>query len=177
MAEKLQRYNNCPMCGGVLKYRFRHSRDRLTCLSCGYIMYENPIVGVACIVQKDNKIILGRRAAGISYEGKWCIPCGYVEYDEDVYAAAIREFKEETGLSVEIDNVFTVLSNFHNPQVHTVGIWFEAHIVACSLKPGDDVDAVDFFELDHTPEMAFPTDIVVINKLKTRPNSHCNNNE
>lgn len=166
LVDNLQRYKFCPMCGGVLRYQLRHSRERLTCQACGYIMYENPIVGVACIVLKNNRILLGRRAVGITFAGKWCIPCGYVEYDEDVYAAAIREFKEETGLEVIIDNVFTVLSNFHNPQSHTVGIWFCTHVAAGELQPGDDIDAVSFYELDNIPDMAFPTDLIVIEKLK-----------
>lgn len=160
-----QRFFYCPKCGGALKYRYRGDRERLNCSDCDYIMYENPVVGVAVIVfSRDGRILLGRRSG--SYRGLWCIPCGYVEYDEDVYEAAAREFKEETGLEVEIKGVYTVHSNFHNPESHTVGIWFQAEVVGGELKACCDLDEVGYFELSAPPPLAFPTDVLVIEKLK-----------
>jgi ADP-ribose pyrophosphatase YjhB (NUDIX family) len=161
-----QRFYFCPKCGGRLAYQMAGERQRLVCQACGYILYENPVVGVAAIVMQDDKILLGCRDVAATYGGLWCIPCGYVEYDEDVYAAAKRELYEETGLVIEVDEVFTVLSNFHNPQAHTVGIWFKTHIVAGQLQAGDDLAAVDFFSLDNLPELAFPTDKQVITMLQ-----------
>ncbi len=161
-----QRFSFCPKCGGALAYQFVKNQDRLRCLRCGYVFYENPIVGVAVIVQDQNgSILLGRRAAGSTYPGLWCIPCGYVEYMEDVRAAACREFTEETGLTVELGNVFTVLSNFHNPQTHTVGIWFIGKITDGSPQAGDDLDAIDWFALDNPPPLAFPTDAIILSML------------
>ncbi len=84
-----QRFFYCPKCGGALRYRYRGDRERLNCSDCDYIMYENPVVGVAVIVfSRDGRILLGRRSG--SYRGLWCIPCGYVEYDEDVYEAGLH---------------------------------------------------------------------------------------
>ncbi len=162
-----QRYFFCPKCGGVLEYRSCGDRDRLTCNSCQYIFYENPVVGVAVIVfDQDGRILLGRRNS--SYRGLWCIPCGYVEYDEDVFDAAVREFKEETSLEVKINRVFTVQSNFHNPETHTVGIWFLAEVVGGQLKAQADLDEVGYFDLSSLPPLAFPTDDMVIKMLRDR---------
>jgi len=160
-----QRFRFCPKCGGKLDYRLCGERCRLVCVSCSYIMYENPIVGVAAIVFSGDRILLGRRAAGATYPGLWCIPCGYVEYDEDVRDAIIREFCEETGLAIEPEGVFTVLSNWHNPEVHTVGVWFRARAVGGEIRPGDDIDAVDYFPLTAPPPLAFPTDARVLELL------------
>jgi len=140
-------------------------QDRLVCGTCARIMYENPIVGVAAIVRHHDKILLGRRSVDSSYPGLWCIPCGYVEYDEDVRDAVKREFLEETGLNIEPGGVYAVLSNFHNPNVHTIGVWFEAETVGGALCPGDDLDQVAYFALDSIPQLAFPTDVQVINML------------
>ena len=93
------------------EYRNYEERKRLTCSVCKYILYENPVVGVAVIVlNKDGRILLGKRSG--SYKGLWCIPCGYVEYDEDVFDAAAREFKEETGLDVKIKGFIQYCQTF-----------------------------------------------------------------
>ena len=149
-----------------MKYRKVKERERLKCQQCGYVYYENPIVGVAVIVRDESgAVLLGRRAPDASYPGLWCIPCGYVGYEEDVRAAASREFYEETGLRVELGKVFTVLSNFHNPQTHTVGIWFLAEIFAGSANAGDDLAELGWFAPDNPPPLAFPTDGEVLLQL------------
>ncbi len=161
-----QRYFYCPLCGGALKYQQYDERLRLTCQQCGYIPYENPIVGVAAIVFNEaGELLLGRRKGG-KYHGLWCIPCGYLEYDEDVYEGTKREFREETNLTIEIIRVFTVQSNFHDPERHTVGIWFLAKVIKGTPRAGDDLDLVEYFPLDKIPELAFPTDHVVIEMLR-----------
>jgi len=160
-----QRFFYCPKCGGELKYRENSDRLRLTCLSCAYIFYENPVVGVAAIIlNEDGHILLGRRIRG-KYQGMWCIPCGYLEYDEDVYAGIIREIKEETNLDIEPLKVFTVQSNFHEPECHSVGIWFLSEVKGGQLKAGDDLCDLAYFDLCSCPPLAFPTDIKVIDLL------------
>jgi len=160
-----QRFSFCPKCGGHLHYEEHASQHRLTCQNCRYILYENPVVGVAVIVlDQKGRILLGRRRGG-TYPGLWCIPCGYLEYGEDVYAGARREFKEETNLDIDIIRVFTVQSNFHNPDKHSVGIWFLSQVTGGELQAGDDLDRAEFFSLDEIPSLAFPTDRTVIGLL------------
>jgi ADP-ribose pyrophosphatase YjhB (NUDIX family) len=164
-----RRFSFCPKCGGELSLRSVAGRERLVCDLCGYVLYENPVVGVAVIVQNDNgAILLGRRSKDSTYSGLWCIPCGYVEYDEEVRVAARREFFEETGLEVEIGEVFTVLSNFHNPETHTVGIWFWAEVIGGTIKAGDDLDAIDWVSINNPPPLAFATDQVILEMLNKK---------
>lgn len=161
-----QRFFFCPKCGGELRYHDHRGYPRLTCVACAYILYENPVVGVAAIILDErNRILLGRRKGG-KYGGLWCIPCGYVEYGEDVYAAVKRECKEETNLDIDVVRVFTVQSNFHDPEKHTVGIWFWARVIGGEPVAGDDLDRVEYFDLSGVPPLAFPTDRVVINLLQ-----------
>ncbi len=158
-------YRFCPRCATPLDSAIRGGRERPVCPRCGFVHYRNPTVGVAVVIWRDGQILLGRRAVGSSYAGRWCIPCGHVEWDEDVRAAAAREFAEETGLLVEIGDVIAVHSNTHNPAQHTVGIWFHGAVTGGALRAGDDLDAVDYFELEKPPPLAFPTDQLVLNQL------------
>jgi 8-oxo-dGTP diphosphatase len=155
----------CPYCAAELRDRPEGAISRRICVGCGFVQYRNPVVGVAVIVLRDGRVLLGRR--GSSYRGQWCIPCGYVEWDEAIEDAGRREFLEETGLEVRLVRVFSVHSNFHNPRSHTVGVWYLGEETGGRLRAGDDLDAVDFFDLDALPEpLAFPTDRLVLEQLR-----------
>ena len=161
-----QRFHFCPVCGAELSKRYLTGRERLVCSRCGRVHYENPIVGVAAIIlDEDGKILLVRRCPNITYPGLWCIPCGYLEYDEDVRVGIVREIAEETNLVIEPSEVFTVHSNFHNPQQHTVGIWFLSKVVSGIPLAGDDASELGWFELTDPPSLAFPTDKLVLAAL------------
>lgn len=160
-------YRYCPCCSGLLVPEVREGNQRLVCRDCRQILYINPAVGVAVVVRRRDEILWGRRKSG-SYVGHWCIPCGYVEWGEEVRAAAIREFQEETGLIVNLGPILSVHSNFHDPERLTVGLWFAGRVVGGTLKPGDDLDQVGFFPISSPPApLAFPTDEVVLAELRT----------
>ena len=158
-------YRFCPYCSAELADREDGPLLRRVCTRCGFVQYRNPVVGVAVILLRDGRVLLGRRAG--SYRGQWCIPCGYVEWDEDIRDAGCREFLEETGLRVRLTRVYAAHSNFHNPRSHTVGVWFLGEQEGGRLEAGDDLEAVQFFDLDRLPEpLAFPTDRLVLEQLR-----------
>jgi len=160
-------YRFCPCCGGPLARQRRGDRDRLLCRDCGWVLYVNPAVGVAVVIRREDKILWGRRGYG-PYRGAWCLPCGYVEWGEEVRQAAAREFREETGFTVEVGEVLAAHSNFHDPERLTVGIWFAGRVVAGALQPGDDLTEVAFFPLSDPPQpLAFPTDLLVVQELRS----------
>lgn len=156
----------CAWCGGHLKRILVQGAYRLACGSCGRITYENPTTGVAGILlSPDQKILLVRRARGETREGKWCIPCGHVEYNENIRHALVRELREETGFLTVPVSLFTVYSNFHEPEAHTTGTWFLVRPIGGFCESGDDASEAAFFPLDNLPELAFETDRMVLDQL------------
>ncbi len=61
-----------------------------------------------CFVHYAGKILLLQRARGKDEENLWGIPAGKVEREEDIAEAAVRELKEETGISVSVEELQTI---------------------------------------------------------------------
>jgi 8-oxo-dGTP diphosphatase len=105
-------YRFCPRCGAELESRLLKGGDpeRLVCVSCGFVFYQDPKVAVGTIIRvADGRLVLVRRAIEPGY-GLWVFPGGYVDRGEEVKTAAIREAREEAGLEVRIDNLVNVYS-------------------------------------------------------------------
>ncbi len=158
----------CPRCREPLGHVVRGGAPRPTCAACGFVFFANPGVGAAVVVQNARgEVLMVQRAPGMFAAGKWCLPCGYVEWGEDVRAAAAREALEEAGVAVEIGEVLQVLNNFHDPDKPTIGVWFAATLMDPNDVPvaGDDAVAVGWFHPTALPEIAFPTDVPLLQRL------------
>jgi ADP-ribose pyrophosphatase YjhB (NUDIX family) len=153
-------FTYCPRCAGTLEPFDDQGIERRRCPGCGWIHYRNPTAGVAVIILRDEEILLGERRGG-----GWCIPCGHVEWDETIEEAAHREMLEETGLEVVLLGVFAVHSNVHDPEQHTVGVWYAGEARGGALRAGGDLVRVDFHALDALPEISFPSDRLVLREL------------
>lgn len=77
---------------------------------------ENTIkVGVGVyIFNQKNQLLLGLRKSKHG-NGTWCPPGGHMEYGESIEQAAVRETKEETGLTISLQDVVLkgVTSDFY----------------------------------------------------------------
>ncbi|MDB5395763.1 MAG: phosphohydrolase [Rhodospirillales bacterium] len=71
---------------------------------------DRPWVGIGVVVWQDDEILLVRRGRP-PRQGEWGIPGGAQALGETVFEAAIREVREETGVTVRPTNILTVVDS------------------------------------------------------------------
>lgn len=90
---------------------------------------EGVQAGVACIVRRGERVLLGRRK-GSHGEGTWAFPGGRMERGETVFGCASRELKEETGLD-RPEKAFSKLTYTNDVFVrdgkHFITLYVEVH--------------------------------------------------
>ena len=155
----------CPECGARCDLISCGRQSRLRCPRCDFILYENPSPGIVVLIVDDDMVLLGKRSKNVFLGGKWSLPGGFIELDEDFLSAAHREIAEETGLSIRIISVVSVVSNFLSPELHTMVIVLLAKKIGGTQRPGDDMVKLEWFPLSGPfPAMAFEADKHIIDR-------------
>ena len=150
----------CAGCGTGLTLHQREGRQRPVCPSCGRVVYYDPKLATACVIERDGRTLMVRRAVQVGY-GLWSMPGGYVDRGEVVEAAAAREVWEETGLVVAAPRLIGVFSDAGNP---VVVVAYAATETGGTLAPGPECLDVGFFASDELPPLAFPRDAEIIRR-------------
>jgi|UPI00055428C8 ADP-ribose pyrophosphatase YjhB (NUDIX family) len=134
-------------------------RERLVCVDCGFINYENPKIVVGSVVHEDtrsgSKILLCRRAIN-PRKGFWTLPAGFMEQHETAMAGAMREAMEEATAKIEIEALLAVYSI---PRLSQVQLIYRAHLAAPDIAAGPESEEVGLFAFDEIPwkQLAFPS--------------------
>jgi ADP-ribose pyrophosphatase YjhB (NUDIX family) len=132
----MRRFIECPQCGTKIR------------------KYKNPFPTVDIIIE----IEAGGIEAGIVLIRRkdeplgWAIPGGFVDYGESLEDAAVREAKEETGLSVHLVSQFRTYSDpKRDPRFHAISTAYiaKAHGVP---EAHDDAQDVGIFGHHNLPE-------------------------
>lgn len=120
---------------------------------------RNPFPGVVVLIEEAGRVLLVRRASRGFQGGRWCLPGGFIEHGEDFLSAGHREVREETGLSIRIESLLSVASNFLSPRLHTLVVVLLARVTGGEPRPGDDAEALQWHSLaEPLPDMAFAAD-------------------
>ena len=140
----------CPRCGCMTRRR------------------RNPVPTVDIIIEyQDQGLVLIDRA---NPPHGWALPGGFVDYGESLEAAAIREAREETGLTV------TLLGQFHtysdprrDPRQHTITTVYVAQGFGAPRAADDARNLAIFAPEQLPPVLAFDHRLILAEYLKVRP--------
>jgi len=107
---------------------------------------------VSAIIEKDGKILLGRKGNGVGpYPDTWQIPGGGARIEEESLVDAVkREVKEEAGIEVyDIKQVAfdeDYAKNKTNEMCHYVFLQFYVLTNEEKVTPGDDIEHLEWVE-------------------------------
>ncbi|MBF0306978.1 MAG: NUDIX hydrolase [Alphaproteobacteria bacterium] len=130
-------------------------RERLVCVDCGHVHYDNPkiIVGAVCVW--EDRFLLCRRAIE-PRSGFWTMPAGYMELNETTAQGAAREVWEEARARVEIG---PLLALYDLPRISQVHMIFAARMLTPEHGAGPESLEVGLFAWNEIPwdDLAYPT--------------------
>ena len=137
----------CLLCGNKLFQQIIEGRDREVCRQCGWIKYDQLKVTAGVLVEKDNKILLVKRAIQ-PWKGYWYLPAGFVENDESPRDAAEREGFEETNLKIKTQNLIDLYFYKDDPRGNGLLILYSGVIQSGKAKPNSEAQEIGFFSQD-----------------------------
>jgi len=163
-AKRDEQINYCIRCGAKLQLGHHFGGIRPACPSCGWVYFADPKVAVAALIEKDQKILLVRRANN-PQRGLWTLPAGFVDAGEDPRVALQRECMEEIGMDAKVTQLFDVIfGQEHEHGAHILIVYY-VELLSGDLKAADDVDRVAFFSYDDLPPLAFHATEKIFSKL------------
>lgn len=147
----------CVNCGAELVPREVEGRLLEGCPNDDFVLWRDPKVATAVVVETDGGVVLGRRAIEPAL-GDWCLPGGFVNDDEGPLEAAVRECFEEIGAKVVVTGLIGVYHIAKREAPSMVGIGYRARVAdGGRLAPGKEMLELQVFALDDLPDLAFPS--------------------
>lgn len=138
-----------------------------SCITANTVSTEKkPRIGIACLVQKEGKVLLGQRK-GAHGVGTWAPSGGHLEFGETVEACATRELLEETGLEALSLRLGPWVENLmEDGQKHyiTLFVFIDDFRGEPALLEPDKCEGWEWFTWDNLPQPLFPSITSVIAK-------------
>ena len=113
---------------------------------------RTPVPGVGVVCLRGDEVLLIQRGKP-PREGEWSLPGGRLEWGETTAAAALRELKEETGVTARLIGLIEVVDGIFSRRAdgeiwaHYVLIDYAAVWEAGEPVAGDDARAARFVSL------------------------------
>jgi len=135
--------------------------------------YEHPraALTVDCVVfgvdDGDLKVLLIQRDLE-PFRNRWALPGGFVHVDETLEQAALRELREETGISrVYLEQLYTFGSLARDPRerVITVAYYALVKLTDHAVQAATDAREAAWFAVTDLPKLAFDHDEILATAL------------
>ncbi len=119
---------------------------------------------VCCIIEKDGKILLIKRATP-PFIGCWCLPGGHVDEGESEYQACVREMSEEVGdTKVDKEPLFDFVHDSRVGQRHHAYV-FRGQLIT-DFKNNHEVLEHKWFSLEEMKKLDIPQwTLYVLNRI------------
>lgn len=130
-------------------------RERLTCLDCGFIHYDNPKVIAGVVATWDGRYLMCRRAIE-PRAGFWTVPAGFLELNETTADGAKREAWEEARVDIEITGLIGV---YEIPRISQIYVIHAGRMTTGDHAPGPESTDTHLLAWDDIPwdDLAFPS--------------------
>lgn len=166
----MSEFRFCPLCGERLEPKpSPPDEGRPACPGGHFVHYDNPPATVQAWIARDGEYLILKRNEE-PFLGEWDLPGGFVEMGESPRDAAIREVREETGLTVvPIAMIGAFSSAYGTTGRYTVDIAYLCEIGAgeFELDTGEKSDAA-WVPLAEMPKLAFAGEREALAALRAR---------
>lgn len=143
--------NFCLHCGTKLQTRLISDRERKACPACDFVHWGDYSIGVGALVRLGDRLLLVRRSEEPG-KGLWTNPGGYCEQQEPLEDTIVREVKEETGITAQVQRVVALRDRPH--LIHNVYVVFAMEYITGEPTPDlVEVDKAGFFTRDEMASM------------------------
>jgi 8-oxo-dGTP diphosphatase len=134
--------------------------------------YPRALVTVDAIIidsANQNKILLIKRG-NEPFKSMWAFPGGFIEMDETLEQSVIREVEEETCLTNIDFKQYKAFGNpSRDPRGRNIAVVFYGNCNNPKLaKAGDDACELNWFDINHLPELAFDHKEIITEFLQSR---------
>ncbi|MFS0856448.1 NUDIX hydrolase [Paenibacillus taichungensis] len=145
-----------------------------------YIQYMRSFVGNAKVIMvvsgavvfdETGRVLLQKR----SDNGFWGFPGGFMEIGETVQETAQREVYEETGLTLNSIELFSIYSGpeyevvySNGDEVALVQVMFKSNDFCGTIKESEESIETRFFDIHSIPDHFLPTHKQIIEDLRNK---------
>lgn len=115
------------------------------------------LIAKTLLINQDGQILALRRSATDTHRpGAWDLPGGALDAGEDPVRGAVREIKEETGLTVPHIKPFAIRSAYKRPDNFMVYMIFVAQVPGSVVSLSDEHEAFRWLNLPDFSQLDLP---------------------